>query len=111
VISHDIINKRSGYVKKMTQIMQIKLFLYLTKYHAMKTYWGVEVQLHALTSVLYGGEWSASCSDRFTTGTNWIGGWAGPRAVLDAVATRKNPNALSGIETRSSRLWHSHYID
>jgi len=26
----------------------------------MKTYWGVEVQLHALTSVLHGGEWSGS---------------------------------------------------
>jgi hypothetical protein len=31
--------------------------LCLTKHHAMKTYWGVEVYLHALlTSALYGGE-------------------------------------------------------
>jgi hypothetical protein len=33
----------------------------------MKTYWGVEIQLHAfLTSALDGGEWSASHPGRFT---------------------------------------------
>jgi hypothetical protein len=32
---------------------KVKFFLCLTKHHAMKTYWGVEVQLHAfLTSAL-----------------------------------------------------------
>jgi len=41
----------------------------------------VEVQLHALlTSVLNGGEWSASCPSHFNPreiapGTHWIGGW------------------------------------
>jgi hypothetical protein len=39
---------------------------------------------------LDGGEWSASRLGRFTPkerapGTHWIGGWVGPRAVLDAV--------------------------
>jgi hypothetical protein len=54
--------------------------LCLTKHHSMKTYWGVEVYLHALlTSALDGGEWSASCPGRFTPrervpGTHWIGG-------------------------------------
>jgi hypothetical protein len=43
-----------------------------------------------VTSALDGGEWSASRTGRFTprersTGTHWIGGWMGPRAVLDAV--------------------------
>jgi len=43
-----------------------------------------------LTSALDGGEWSASRPGRFTPrerarGTYWIGGWVGPRAVLDAV--------------------------
>jgi hypothetical protein len=33
--------------------------LCLTKYRAVKTYWGVEVHLHA-TSVLDGGGWSTS---------------------------------------------------
>jgi hypothetical protein len=51
---------------------------------------------HSLTSVLDGGEWSASCPGRFTareraTGIHWIGGWGGPRAVLDAVK-RKIPS-------------------
>jgi hypothetical protein len=64
----------------------------------MKAYGGVEVQLHAfLTSALDGGEWSASRSDRFTPrerapGTHWIGGWVGPRAVLDTVVKRKIPS-------------------
>jgi hypothetical protein len=45
---------------------------------------------HSLTSALNGGEWSASRPGRFTPrerapGTHWIGGWVGPRAVLDAV--------------------------
>jgi len=26
---------------------EVKLFLFLTKYHVMRTYWGVEVQFHA----------------------------------------------------------------
>jgi hypothetical protein len=56
----------------------------------MKAYWGIEVWLHAVD----GGEWSASCPGRFTprervTGTRWIGGWVGSRAVLDAVVKRK----------------------
>jgi hypothetical protein len=45
---------------------------------------------HSLTSALDGGEWSASRLGRFTPkerapGTRWIGGWVGPRAILDAV--------------------------
>jgi hypothetical protein len=64
----------------------------------MKMYWGVEVQLHAfLSSVLYGGEWSASRPGRFTPRerapcTHWIGGWVGSRAVLDTVVKRKIPS-------------------
>jgi hypothetical protein len=49
---------------------------------------------HSLTSALDGGEWSASRPGRFTPReraprTHWIGGWVGPRAVLDAVVKRK----------------------
>jgi hypothetical protein len=45
---------------------------------------------HSLTSALGGGEWSASRPGRFTPrerapGTHWIGGWMGPRAVVDAL--------------------------
>jgi hypothetical protein len=52
---------------------------------------------HSLTSALDGGEWSASRPGRFTPrerplGTHWIGGWVGPRAVLDAVVKRRIPS-------------------
>jgi hypothetical protein len=51
---------------------------------------------HSLTLALDGGELSASHPGRFTPrerdpGTHWIGGWVGPRAVLDAVVKRKIP--------------------
>jgi hypothetical protein len=52
---------------------------------------------HSLTSALDGGEWSASLPCHFTPkeiapGTHWIGGWVGPRAVLNAVAKRTIPS-------------------
>jgi hypothetical protein len=52
---------------------------------------------HSLTSALDGGEWSASRASCFTPrekapGTHWIGGWVGPRAVLDLVVKRKIPS-------------------
>jgi hypothetical protein len=52
---------------------------------------------HYLTSAIDGGEWSASRPGRFTPkerapGTHWIGGWVGPRAVLDVVVKRKIPS-------------------
>jgi len=43
------------------------LSLGLTKHQAMKTYWVLEVQLHAfLNSAVDRGEWSASRLGRFT---------------------------------------------
>jgi hypothetical protein len=53
--------------------------------------------MHSLTSALNGGEWSASRPGHFTSrerapGTHWLGGWVGPRAVLDAVVKRKIPS-------------------
>jgi hypothetical protein len=58
---------------------------------------------HSLTSQLDGGEWSASRPGRFISrerapGINWIGGWMGPRAVLDMVVKRKIPSPPPGIE-------------
>jgi hypothetical protein len=52
---------------------------------------------HSLTSALDGGEWLASRPGHFTpreraSGTHWIGGWVGPRAVLEAVVKRKIPS-------------------
>jgi hypothetical protein len=50
--------------------MKVKVkSLCLAKHHTMKTYWGVEVWMHAfLTLALDGGEWLASRSGRFTPG-------------------------------------------
>jgi hypothetical protein len=52
---------------------------------------------HSLTSALDGGEWPASLPGRFTPrerapGTHCIGGWVGPRAILDTVVKRKIPS-------------------
>jgi hypothetical protein len=50
----------------------------LFKHHAIKTYWGVEVELHAfLTSTLDESEWLASPPGRFipregVSGTHWL---------------------------------------
>jgi hypothetical protein len=63
---------------------QVKVSLcFLTKHHAMKAYWGewMYSSTHSLTSALDG-----------APGTHWIGGWVGPRAVLDAVVKRKIPS-------------------
>jgi hypothetical protein len=71
----------------------------------MKTYVGVDVQIHViLTSPLAGDEWSASRPCRFTPrerarGIHWIGGWVGPRAGLDDVEKRKFLT-LPGLEYR-----------
>jgi hypothetical protein len=57
----------------------------------------MEIWLHSFFDLgTRRGEWSASRSDRFTPtervpGTHWIGGWVGPRAVLDTVK-RKIPS-------------------
>jgi hypothetical protein len=72
-----------------------------TKHHAIKTYGGVEVQLHAFTSALGGGEWSASPPEK-DSGAHWTGGWVGPRTGLDMKAKRKKSPAPAGIEPWSS---------
>jgi hypothetical protein len=59
----------------------------------MKTYGGVDVEIHIFwISALSGGEWTASSPCRFipgerTPGTHWIGGWVGPRASVAAVTS------------------------
>jgi hypothetical protein len=80
----------------------------LTKHRAMKTYWGVEVySTHSLTSALDGGEWLASHPGSFipreiAPGTYGIGGWVGPRAVLDAVVKRKIPSPSRELNPRTT---------
>jgi hypothetical protein len=60
----------------------------------------------ALTSAQDGSEWSASHPSRFSPkerspGTHWIGGWVGPRAVLDAVVKRKIPSPRREAKPRT----------
>jgi hypothetical protein len=55
-----------------------------------------------LTLALDGGGWSAPHPGCFTPrerapGTHWIGGWVGPRAILDAVVKR-NVNISSKLK-------------
>jgi hypothetical protein len=62
--------------------------------------------MHSLTLALDGGEWSASCPGHFTPGgrapdTPWIGGWVGPRAVLDMVVKRKIPSPHRKLNPRT----------
>jgi hypothetical protein len=58
---------------------------------------------HSWTSALYGGEWSASRSGRFTPrkrapGTHWIGGWVGPQSRSGCSGEEKNSQPLPGFE-------------
>jgi hypothetical protein len=63
-----------------------------------------------LTSALDGGEWSNSRSGCFTPreripGTDWIGGWVGPRGVLDAVVKRKIPSPRRESNPRTPNVY------
>jgi hypothetical protein len=87
----------------------------------MKTYGGVDVQIHIFfTSALVIGEWSASHPGRLSAGERapgiqWIGSWVGPRAVLDVVERGKilpQPGLelrLLGRSARSQSLYRLSY--
>jgi hypothetical protein len=69
----------------------------------MKAYGGVDEQIHIfLTSVLVGGEWSASRPGRFTPGTHCIGGLVDPRAGLDDMEKILDPIVTRTPTPRSS---------
>jgi len=64
------------------------------------------------------GEWSASSLIHFTPrerapGTHWIGGWVGPRDVLDTVVKRKIPSPYqeSNPRTQIVQPVAQHYTD
>jgi hypothetical protein len=48
------------------------------------------VALPFLTSILDGGEWSASRPGRYIPGTYGVGDWVGLRAALEAVKERQS---------------------
>jgi len=63
----------------------------------VKTYWGSGgIAPHIIDFGTRSDEWSGSCPSCFNPrervpGTDWIGGWVGPRASLDVVAKSKFP--------------------
>jgi hypothetical protein len=80
-------------------MVKVKLSLCLTKHHheGVLGEWRYN-STNSLTSALDGGEWSSLRPGSFTPwerapGTHCIGGWVGPRAVLDAVVKRKFPSS------------------
>jgi hypothetical protein len=89
------VSVRSWYVK-------VKLSPCLTKHHAMKTHWGVEVWLHAFFDL--GTRWGWAVSFRLrpfypqgrSPHTHCTGGWVRSRAE------EKNSQSPPGIEPRSS---------
>jgi hypothetical protein len=101
------------------QKVKVKLSLCLTKHHAIKAYWEWRYSsTHSLTSALDGGEWSTSRPGRFTPrekapGTHWIGGWVGPRAVLDAAVKKKitSPRRESNPGTPIVQPVAQHYTE
>jgi hypothetical protein len=109
---HEVENRPALCRAKMGRILnfhkvKVKLSLCLTKHHAMKTIgeWRYS-STHSLTSTLEGVEWPASRPSRFTPRersprTPWIGGWVGPRAVLDAVVKRKIPSPCRESNSRT----------
>jgi hypothetical protein len=75
-----------------------KLSLCLIKHHVMKTYWGVDVQLHSfITSALGGGEWSASHPGRFTPSER------APRYPLDRRPGGLHSHSGRGGEEKNSQ--------
>jgi hypothetical protein len=61
---------------------------------------------HSLTCALDAGEWSSSRPGRFTPReiapvTHWIGGWVGPRAILNAVVKKKIPSPCRESNSRT----------
>lgn len=89
--------------------LRMKMSLCLTIQHAMKTDWGVEVQLHEfLTLVSDGGQWSASCPGRFRVKEisplphiPLVGRWGRPHIQPEHYGEEKNPHPLP----RFMNLW------
>jgi hypothetical protein len=83
-------------IKVKVKVMLFLCFNWAPRHEGVFGEWKYS-STHSLTSALDGSEWSASRPGRFTPretapGTHWIGGWVGPRAVLDAVVKRKIPS-------------------
>jgi hypothetical protein len=97
---------------------KVRLSLCLTKHHVMKTYWGNGGIAPRILDLGTKWEYSASRPRCFTPkeralGTYWIGGWVGPRAVLDTVVKRKIPRPCRESNPRTPIVQPvvSHYTE
>jgi hypothetical protein len=100
--------------KAIPQQLKVKVNLSLCFFSWAPQYEGVRGEwkyssTHSLNSALDGGKWWASHAGCFipgerSPGSHWRGGWAGPRAGLDAVVKNKisNPRRESNPRTRTS---------
>jgi hypothetical protein len=79
----------------------------------MKTYWGSGGIAPRILDLSTRWRWVVSFTPRplyprgREPGTHWIGGWVGPRAVLDAAVKRKIPSATKFRQTATcvERSW------
>jgi hypothetical protein len=90
--------------------VKVKLPLCLTKHHAMKTYWrsgGIAPRILDLGTRW---RWVVSFTPRplypreRAPGAHWIGGWVGPKAVLDAEVKRKIPSPRRESKPRTPNV-------
>jgi hypothetical protein len=85
----------------------------------MKAYWGVKVYFHSFFDLGTRWRWVVSFTPRplypgeRASDTHWIGGWVGPRAVLDAAVKRKipSPRRESNPRTQIVQPVAQHYTD
>jgi hypothetical protein len=81
----------NGFYCNLNLKVKVKLSLFLTKHHAMKTYWGSEGIAPRILDLGTRGRWVVSFTLRPLYSRDWIEGWVGPRAVLGAAVKRKIP--------------------
>jgi hypothetical protein len=85
----------------------------------METYWGSGGIAPRILNLGTRWRWVVSFTPRplypreRAPGTDWIGGWVGPRAVLDAVVKRKIPSSLRELNLRTPIVQPvaQHYTD
>jgi hypothetical protein len=88
--------------------VKIKLSLFLTKLHAMKTYWGSGGIALRILDLATRWRWMVSFTPRplypreRAPGTHWIRGWVGLRAGLNAMVCRKIPSPCPDSNPQSS---------
>jgi hypothetical protein len=93
-------------------ICKVKLCLCLTKHHTMNTYWGNGSIAPCILDLGIRWRWAiASRPGRFTPregslGTHWLGGWVGPRAVLDAVVMCRSKIYNFKIPAKKTKFYH-----